>query len=113
MGIQSILSFLRLLGTYPPCLFLSVLPATLSRLSIVVRTKWLAPLLLLSQSEQAECASLRQDEREGVYVSYHALRSYWGFYRESHVVKMCGRYRRTALCISSRRWTASSTVCEA
>src|SRR2546429_7716140 len=42
--------------------------------------------------------SFRQDEREGVYLSYHVK---------------CGRYRRTAVCISSRRWTASSTVCEA
>ena len=42
--------------------------------------------------------SFRQDEREGEYLSYHVK---------------CGRYRRTAVCISSRRWTASSTVCEA
>src|SRR5713226_5875368 len=32
----------------------------------------------VSQSERAKCASPRQGEKRSVYVSYHALRNYWG-----------------------------------
>jgi len=51
MGIQSILSFLRLRGTYPPCLFLISAANDAVGLIIVSRTTRLAPLLLRSQAE--------------------------------------------------------------
>src|SRR5258707_1373774 len=97
MGIQSILSFLRLLSTSPPCLFLSVLPTTLSRLSIVVRTTRRAtlrglvkiPRIFLAPHSRRAAQSVSPNERSalhpgkekraGVYVSYHVLRNSWGF----------------------------------
>jgi hypothetical protein len=76
MGIQSILSFLRLRGTYSPCLFLisAANDAVASDHSLSHNKASASPAAQSGRMNGVRFAQARQ-KREGVYVSYHALRN--------------------------------------